>query len=166
MRLDKAVGPQPKRPPLAKSCAPVKANGAARKAHERDKRAKETRLRGWAYRTRTRKCRRNYPFEKSLKFLSSSHGGHFAGTQVELVLLSAFIQSRRGAARSLQARQTALPFAMRQFSFRRLMPFAIFFQRAQLGQETDQIVQLATQPVHRRRDNPAFFESSPLPVSV
>jgi hypothetical protein len=27
-------------------------------AHERDKRAKETRLRGWACRTRTQKCRR------------------------------------------------------------------------------------------------------------
>src|SRR5262249_5505019 len=31
---------------------------AARKAHERDKRATETRLRGWACRTRTQKCRR------------------------------------------------------------------------------------------------------------
>jgi hypothetical protein len=39
-------------------------------------------------------------------------------------------------------------------------------QRAQLGQETDQIVQPATQPVHRRGDDPAFVESSPLPVSV
>jgi len=28
-------------------------NGAARKAHERDKRAKETRLRGWACKTRS-----------------------------------------------------------------------------------------------------------------
>ncbi len=34
------------------------ANGAARKAHERDKRATETRLRGWGGRTRTQKCRR------------------------------------------------------------------------------------------------------------
>ena len=50
--------PQPKRPPLAKSCAPVKANGAARKADERDRRAKETRLRGWACKIRTQKRRR------------------------------------------------------------------------------------------------------------
>jgi hypothetical protein len=33
--------------PLCPTFAPVKANGAARKAHERDKRATETRLRGW-----------------------------------------------------------------------------------------------------------------------
>src|SRR5262249_55538641 len=39
--------------PLCPTCAPVKANGAARKAHERDKRATETRLRGWACRTRS-----------------------------------------------------------------------------------------------------------------
>jgi len=31
---------------LCPTCAPVRANGAARKARERDKRAKETRLRG------------------------------------------------------------------------------------------------------------------------
>jgi hypothetical protein len=36
----------------------VKANGAARKAHERDKRATETRLHGWACETRTQKRRR------------------------------------------------------------------------------------------------------------
>jgi hypothetical protein len=34
------------------------ANGAARKAHERDKRATETRLRGWACKIRTQKRRR------------------------------------------------------------------------------------------------------------
>jgi hypothetical protein len=28
-----------------------------------------TRLRGWAYETRTQKCRRNYPFEKSHRFV-------------------------------------------------------------------------------------------------
>src|SRR5258707_8918574 len=39
--------------PLCPTCAPVKANGAARKARERDKRATETRLRGWGERTRT-----------------------------------------------------------------------------------------------------------------
>src|SRR5207244_6565180 len=44
--------------PLCPTCAPVKANGAARKARERDKRAKETRLRGWACEIRTQKCRR------------------------------------------------------------------------------------------------------------
>ncbi len=32
--------------------------GVARKARERDKRAKETRLRGWACEIRTQKCRR------------------------------------------------------------------------------------------------------------
>ena len=42
----------------------------------------------------------------------------------------------------------------------------IDLQRAQLGQETDQIVQPATQPLHRRGDDPAFVESSPLFVSV
>ena len=42
----------------ARGAQPVKANGAARKAHERDKRATETRLRGWAERTRTQKRRR------------------------------------------------------------------------------------------------------------
>jgi hypothetical protein len=31
---------------------------AARKAHERNKRAPETRLRAWACKTRTQKCRR------------------------------------------------------------------------------------------------------------
>jgi hypothetical protein len=36
--------------PLCPTCAPVKANGAARKARERDKHATETRLRGWACR--------------------------------------------------------------------------------------------------------------------
>jgi len=56
-------------------------------------------------------------------------------------------------------------FALR-FCRGRLIRFAIFVQRAQLGQETDQIVQPATQPVHRRRDDPAFVESSPLAVSV
>ena len=49
---------------------------------------------------------------------------------------------------------------------RTLIPFAIFVQRAQLGQESDQILQPATQPVHRRRDEPAFVESFPLVVSV
>ena len=49
---------------------------------------------------------------------------------------------------------------------RTLIPFAIFVQRAQFGQESDQIVQPATQPVHRRRDEPAFVESFPLVVSV
>jgi hypothetical protein len=44
--------------PLCPTCAPVKANGAARKARERDKRATETRLRGWACEIRTQKCRR------------------------------------------------------------------------------------------------------------
>jgi hypothetical protein len=41
---------------------PVKANGAARKARERDKRATETRLRGWACKTRTQKRRRKLSF--------------------------------------------------------------------------------------------------------
>jgi hypothetical protein len=44
--------------PLCPTCAPVKANGAARKAREPDKCATETRLRGWPCRTRTQKCRR------------------------------------------------------------------------------------------------------------
>src|SRR6266566_2692932 len=45
--------------PLCPTCAPVKANGAARKARERDKRvATETRLRGWACEIRTQKCHR------------------------------------------------------------------------------------------------------------
>jgi hypothetical protein len=43
---------------------------------------------------------------------------------------------------------------------------SVDLQRAQLGQETDQIVQPATQPVHRRGDHPVFVESSPLSVSV
>src|SRR5260221_12993247 len=42
---------------LCPTCAPVKANGAARKARERDKRATETRLRGWGGRTRTSEWR-------------------------------------------------------------------------------------------------------------
>src|SRR5260221_12637696 len=37
----------------------VMSSFAARKAYERDKRTTETRLHGWAYRTRTRKCRFN-----------------------------------------------------------------------------------------------------------
>jgi hypothetical protein len=82
----------------------------------------------------------------------------------------------------VSGRKTTLPLAMHQFRSssrvdrlvrvraqilpRTLIPFAIFVQRAQLGQETEQIVQPATRPVHRRRDEPAFVESSPLAVSV
>src|SRR5947209_5543144 len=67
---------------------------------------------------------------------------------------------------ALSSRVDRLVRVRAQILPRTLIPFAIFVQRAQLGQETDQIVQPATQPVHRRRDDPAFVESSPLAVSV
>ena len=67
---------------------------------------------------------------------------------------------------ALSSRVDRLVRVRAQILPRTLIPFAIFVQRAQLGQETDQIVQPATQPVHRRRDDPAFVESSPLAVFV
>jgi len=48
---DKAANREGANPSL--TCATVKANGAARKADERDKRATETRLRGWGDGSRT-----------------------------------------------------------------------------------------------------------------
>src|SRR5262249_42279282 len=56
---DRAAPPSPpsRAPPAGNRtrCAPGRRR---RKAHERDKRATETRLRGWRERTRTPKCRR------------------------------------------------------------------------------------------------------------
>src|SRR5262249_16330849 len=73
--------------PLCPTCAPVKANGAARKARERDKRATETRLRGWACETRTQKCRRK---------ISLCKVGEISGNRGEFWQRRAFALELRG----------------------------------------------------------------------
>ena len=77
--------------PLCPTCASVKANGAARKARERDKRATETRLRNVGA---------NYPFERSRRFPgirpNSRHGDYFVSCEVGDTQLGLGPRSQQG----------------------------------------------------------------------